>query len=313
MTRRIQDEAAVTFDSLFLAGKGDTLPAIDALALFYDFRELTPIGRRGDEMIRRLADRLVSVDLLPQAAELLQHQVDNRLQGAARAHVATRLAVIYLMDRKPERAQAVLRATRLAELNTELRQLRLLLEARALSDIGRHELALEVIGNIDNREAIRLRADILWAARRHAEASEQIEVLLAERWKDFTPLSDVERGDVLRAAIGYALAGDHIGIGRLREKYESKMNESPDKRAFEVATAPHEAKSTEFRDLTKAVGAHDTLDSFLRDMRGRYPEIGTLSPGETQSQIQKQTRRDQADPESTASVLPPALSMPRPR
>ena len=225
MTRRIQDEAAVTFDSLFLAGKGDALPAIDALSLFYDFRELTPIGRRGDEMIRRLADRLVSVDLLPQAAELLQHQVDNRLQGAARAHVATRLAVIYLMDRKPDRAQAVLRATRSAELNTDLRQLRLLLEARALSDIGRHELALEVIGNIDNREAIRLRADILWAARRYAESSEQIEVLHGERWKDFAPLSDVERGDILRAAIGYALSGDHIGIGRLREKYESKMNE----------------------------------------------------------------------------------------
>ena len=61
MTRRIQDEAAATFGALFLTGKGDGLPAIDALALFYDFRELTPIGRRGDEMIRRLADRLVSV------------------------------------------------------------------------------------------------------------------------------------------------------------------------------------------------------------------------------------------------------------
>ena len=52
LTRNIQDEAAKTFDSLFLAGKGDALPAIDALSLFYDFRELTPIGRRGDEMIR---------------------------------------------------------------------------------------------------------------------------------------------------------------------------------------------------------------------------------------------------------------------
>src|SRR5207244_10501927 len=83
LTRRIQDEAAASFDSLFLAGKGDAMPAIEALSLFYDFRELTPIGRRGDELIRRLADRLVSVDLLDQAAELLQHQVDHRLQGAA--------------------------------------------------------------------------------------------------------------------------------------------------------------------------------------------------------------------------------------
>src|SRR5207244_5307230 len=47
MTRRIQEEAATTFDTLFLAGKGDAMPAIDALRLFYDFRELTPLGRRG--------------------------------------------------------------------------------------------------------------------------------------------------------------------------------------------------------------------------------------------------------------------------
>jgi tetratricopeptide (TPR) repeat protein len=102
MTRRIQEGAAATFEALFLAGKGDALPAVDALALFYDFRELTPIGRRGDEMIRRLADRLASVDLLDQAADLLQYQVDHRLQGAARAQVATRLAVIYLMNRKSD-------------------------------------------------------------------------------------------------------------------------------------------------------------------------------------------------------------------
>src|SRR5205807_459128 len=143
MTRRIQDEAATTFDALFLSSKGDSLPTIDALSLFYDFRELTPIGRRGDEMIRRLADRLVTVDLLDQAAELLQYQVDHRLQGSARAQVATRLAVIYLMNRKPDRALATLRATRTADLSNELRNQRLLIEARALSDVGRYDMTLE--------------------------------------------------------------------------------------------------------------------------------------------------------------------------
>lgn len=301
MSRRIHDEAAVTFDSLFLAGKGDALPAIEALSLFYDFRELTPIGRRGDEMIRRLADRLVSVDLLPQAAELLQHQIDNRLQGAARAHVATRLAVIYLMDHKPGRAQAVLRATRAAELNTDLRHLRLLLEARALSDIGRHDVALEVVESIDNREATRLRADILWAAKRFNEAAEQIEKMHGERWRDFAPLSDAERADLLRAAIGYSLGNDAIGIGRLKERYEAKMTDGPDKRSFEIATDPQAAHGEEFRDLAKTVTAFSSLDAFLRDMRGRYPEIGTLAPGETPPQPQRQTQLP-ADRTPTASI-----------
>jgi hypothetical protein len=301
ISRRIYDEAAVTFDSLFLAGKGDALPAIEALSLFYDFRELTPIGRRGDEMIRRLADRLVSVDLLPQAAELLQYQVDNRLQGAARAHVATRLAVVYLMDNKPGRAQAALRATRAAELNTDLRNLRMLLEARALSDIGRHEVALEVIDGDDSREAVRLRADVLWAAKQFGKSAEQIERLHGERWKDFAPLSDAERADILRAAIGFSLGGDALSLARLKERYQAKMIEGPDKRGFEIATAPDAANSAEFGALAKSVTAFSSLEAFLRDMRTRFPEIGTLSPGETQQQIQKHTRLP-VDPTPTASV-----------
>jgi tetratricopeptide (TPR) repeat protein len=278
MTRQIQDEAAQTFDSLFLAGKGDAMPAIDALALFYDFRELTPIGSRGDEMIRRLADRLVSVDLLDQAADLLQYQVDHRLQGAARAQVATRLAVIYLMNRKADRALATLRATRTADLSAELRNQRLLLEARALSDLGRHDLALEVIANIEGREAIRLRSDILWSARRWAESAEQIELMYADRYKDFQPLSEIERQDLLRAEIGYALGEDTLGLGRLRGRYAAKMAATPDARAFDIVSAPLGTSGAEFGAIAHAAASVDTLDGFLRDMKARYPESGAISP-----------------------------------
>jgi tetratricopeptide (TPR) repeat protein len=278
MTRRIQQEAAATFDTLFLAGKGDSLPAIDALALFYDFRELTPIGRRGDEMIRRLADRLVAVDLLDQAAELLQYQVDNRLQGAAKAQVATRLAVIYLMNRKADRALAALRATRSADLSDELRNQRLLLEARALSDMKRYDLALEVIANVDGREAIRLRSDIDWAAQRWREAAEQIELMYGERWKEWQPLNEIERSDILRAEIGYALAEDNLGLDRFREKYAAKMAETPDAHAFAVVSAPLGTSSAEFAAISHAAAAVDTLDGFLHDMQARYPDASAQPP-----------------------------------
>ena len=279
MTRKIQDEAAATFESLFLGGKGESLPPIEALGLFYDFRELTPIGRRGDEMIRRLADRLVSVDLLDQAAELLQHQVDHRLQGGARAQVATRLAVVYLMNRKPDRALATLQATRVADLSNDLRDQRLLLEARAMSNLGRHDLALELITNINSREAIRLRSDILWATQRWREAGEQIELMYGERWRELTPLNDIERSDILRAAIGYALGEETIGLSRLREKYGPKFADGPDRRAFEIVSAPIGTNGAEFKNVAEKVAGVDTLDAFLRDLRARYPESSAISPG----------------------------------
>ncbi|HUZ33811.1 MAG TPA: tetratricopeptide repeat protein [Xanthobacteraceae bacterium] len=278
MTRRIQDQAAATFEQLFLGDKGDALPAVDALALFYDFRELTPIGRRGDEMIRRLADRLVSVDLLDQAAELLQYQVDHRLQGAARAQVATRLAVIYLMNRKADRALATLRSSRTADLANELRDQRILLEARALSDLGRYDLALEVIASKQGRETIRLRSDILWAARRWAKAAEQIELYYADRWKEWQPLNELERADILRATVGYALGEDALGLSRFREKYAAKMAQTPDARAFEVASAPLGTSGSEFRNIAHLAASVDTLEGFLRDMKARYPEASPLPP-----------------------------------
>jgi tetratricopeptide (TPR) repeat protein len=294
ISRRSQDEASALFAQLFLSQKGDDLPPIDALGMFYDYRELTPIGRRGDEMIRRLADRLVAVDLLDQASELLQYQVDKRLEGAARAQVAARLAMVYLTNRKPDRAIAALRSTRIADLSGELRTQRLLLEARAQSDVGRHDLALDIISNISGREAIRLRSDIFWASRHWREASEQIELYYADRWRDFKPLNPTEKGDVIRAVVGYALAEDAIGLARFREKYAPLMSGDIDRAAFETASKPASSTSAEFAQIAKMAASVDTLDGFLREMRMRFPDATAraIMPPGTQK----------ADPVATGSL-----------
>jgi predicted negative regulator of RcsB-dependent stress response len=287
-SRSAQDNASALFSQIFLGAKGDDLPPIDALGMFFEFRELTPIGRRGDEMIRRLAERLVAVDLLDQAAELLQYQVDKRLEGAARAQVAARLAMVYLANHKPDRALTTLRTTRISDLVGELRQQRLLLEARANSDIGRHDLALDIVSNLSGREAIRLRSDIYWAARRWREASEQIELYYGDRWRDFKPLNPVEKSDVIRAVVGYALADDAIGMARFREKYAPLMGGESDKLAFDTASKPAAASSGEFAAIAKMAASVDTLDGFIREMKTRFPDATARAP--------------QADPNPTGSL-----------
>ncbi|MBB5054313.1 putative negative regulator of RcsB-dependent stress response [Afipia massiliensis] len=272
ISRKMQDEASALFEQIYNGAKGDDIPPVEALAMFYEFRDLTPIGRRGDEMIRRLADRLVGIDLLDQASQLLQYQIDHRLEGSARAQVASRLAMVYLMNRKPERAIAALRTTRIADLAGEIRQQRLLLEARAQTDIGRHDLALDIISNVSGREAVRLRSDIYWASRRWRESAEQIELLYGDRWRDFQPLTATEKSDVIRAAIGYALAEDAIGLARFREKYNPKMDGGNDRAAFDLAAKPARANSADFARIAKMAATIDTLDGFLREMRVRFPD-----------------------------------------
>src|SRR3546814_15763190 len=70
--------------------------------------ELTPAGPEGDRIIAGLADRLVEVDLLDRAAELLEGQVRYRLQGADKARIGARLALVQLLNRNPEASLAAL-------------------------------------------------------------------------------------------------------------------------------------------------------------------------------------------------------------
>jgi hypothetical protein len=180
--------------------------------------------------------------------------------------------MVYLTNRKPDLAISALRSSRIADLSGELRQQRLLLEARAQSDIGRHDLAIDIVSNITGREAVRLRSDIYWAARRWRESSEQIELYYGERWRDFKPMNAVEKGDVIRAAIGYALAEDAIGLARFREKYAPLMSGEADRMAFDVAGKPAGASSSEFAAIAKMAASVDTLEGFLREMRTRFPD-----------------------------------------
>ncbi len=268
--RSVTDDMADAFAKLYLEGEADNLPPIQALALFYDYRELTPIGRRGDDMIRRLADRLSDVDLLEQAADLLSHQVENRLHGVAKAQVAARLAMVYLLDRKPEAALATIRNTRQGRLPTILLDQRRLLEARALADLGFGEKAMDILTDDNTIEAKRLKADINWQIGEFRTAARSYEKLLGTRWQSMDPLSGPERLDVMRAAVGYALEGDEFALSRLRERYVGAMSESLDAAAFDMVTQDIERNGLEFAELVKNIANTSTLDAFIKDVKRRY-------------------------------------------
>ncbi|BCW88168.1 hypothetical protein sos41_13060 [Alphaproteobacteria bacterium SO-S41] len=273
--RRIGTEMSAVFEDLFLRGKADALPPIQALGLYYDFKELTPIGTLGDEMVRRLADRLIAVDLLEQAAELLQHQVDRRLDGVAKAQIAAKLAAVYLMDRKPEKALAALRASSQTRLPDDLAGQRRLLMGRALSDLKQYDAALEAFEQDDSPEALRLRADVMWAATRWVETAAAVEVLIAGREKNPAPLDATDRYDILRAAVAYTMADDDKGLASLRDRFVAMMANAPEAAAFEVVTRAVDPSGVAFRDTAKAIAGTDTLDAFLQSLGLGRPAAGT--------------------------------------
>lgn len=231
----VQADLGAAFRMLFLEGGADGLQPVQALGLFYDFRELTPIGADGDEMVRRLARRLVDVDLLDQAAELLKYQVENRLDGVAKAQVATDLATVYLMDRQSEAALQAIWSSRSTLLPSALNAERRALEARALAGLGRYDHALEVLGSDTSPESREVRAEVLWKQEKWAEAAVIYEARLGDRFKDPTPLTQDEEARLIRAGVGYSLGRNTASLARLSRNFRPFVAGARAKTALAIA------------------------------------------------------------------------------
>jgi hypothetical protein len=270
-------ETETQFADLFLNGAADQLSDLDALTLYYDFRELTPAGAKGDEMIRNLARRLVQVDLLPQAADLLQYQIDSRLKGVAQAQVAADLALIRIADRNPEGALQALNQTRMTGLAPTLDRERRILEARALIDADREDLALDLLSRLSGRDADLLRVDGYWKANNYAAASNVLETIYSADGTE--TLNQDARMNVIKAAVGLSLANDRLGLSRLRSKFSERMAQSAQWPMFDYLTSPQVSVAGEdFKAAAKAVAAIDSITGFLTSYRHLYAVDNKLAP-----------------------------------
>lgn len=273
LSRRIQTDMDGLFRRLFLEDEANEMDPLEAVALWYEYSDLTPQGEEGQRMVRRIAERLVSVDLLDPAADLLEHQVFEltSITGFAKAQIASDLAVIYLMAERHEDALRVLQRTRISGLTRDIVTERRLLEARALTGLARMDQALELISMDQGPEADRLRADIAWERREWALTGRRLEALLGDRWQSSDALSAGEAHDVLRASISYALSGDTLSVARLRNRFGSSMEDSRFASAFQIVSSDvSTGRNAQLVDLVNELGDMEPVDSFMAGFAERF-------------------------------------------
>ncbi|ESQ87289.1 hypothetical protein ABAC460_19900 [Asticcacaulis sp. AC460] len=259
-----------TFRALFLGGQADGLQPVEALGLFYDFQDLTPQGSDGDEMVRKLVRRLVDVDLLDQAAELLEHQVNERLDGVAKSAVAADLAAIYLMDRNPQKALQTLWNTRTTLLPKTIMAERRVMEARALTELNEPDKALDVLGGDTSPDGDDVRADIYWRKQDWAKAGAVLERRLGDRYKGDGPLAPGDEGRLIRAGIAYSQMKDAAGLKRLSDRWGKFIEGASSPDALRVALAPLDGGEVSAKDFASAATATDTFTGWVGSMKKRF-------------------------------------------
>ncbi len=269
---KITKDMGKTFANLYKDGAAG-MPALEALKLYDQFRELTPVGPAGDEVIRQLAERLIQIDLLGRAAELLQYQMEYRLSGVDKAYVGTRLAMVQLLDNKPELALKALEMSNVPEIPPELMAERRLMQGKALDQMGRGNDALLLLAQDDSKEANLLRVDLAWRAQNWTQAEVALNKVIGPPPLPNQPIEPERSPLVLNRAVALALAGDSTGLSQLRSEFGGAMDKGADADAFRVLTRPEQsAGQIDANSIRSRVAEVDVFKKFLKNYKGRQPE-----------------------------------------
>ena len=266
----VTQQMSTAFQKFFLDGGADKLSPIAAIGMFNEFRNLIPKGPAGNAMIRNLADRLIKVDLLDQAAALLEDQVKNRLSGVEKAEAGSRLAFTRLLDGKPKDALAALQDSDMPGLPEDLVRDRNRLAARALADLDRVPDALARIAGDPTPDADKLRAEIAWNAANWPVAAASLAKLVGDPPAGDAPLPDEQARRVLRYAAAEALAGDQAGLDATRKKFGAAMAKGPYKDIFAVLASDQAGPLPDVRDIQARLATTAPFDSFLNEYRQRF-------------------------------------------
>lgn len=275
--REVVQEMEHIFQQLYLKGKADTLPALTSLALYYDFRELTPIGAEGDIMIRQLAQRLVGVDLLGRAEKLLEHQIEHRLEGISKAQVATQLALIYLADKKPQKAFDIVRLTTQRMMPREMKTPRMQIMAQALMDLGRLAEAESSLIDDPSHEATLLRSDIYWLQQDWRKVVSVSEQILRGRAQSGEPLGEEEGHHLLRMLVALSLLEETERVRAVREQYRPVVAGTQIEAGFDAITKEISSTGLELGALVTEIADVRSFESVLADYRDRFSSKAALN------------------------------------
>jgi len=280
MSHKMQE----AFAQLYNGDGMNTLPPMDALTIYYQYKSYAPSGSAGREITARLADRLIAIDLLDQAANLLDHQMRFDTDKIQRSNIGAKVASIYLTAHQPRKALAALEDSVYGENPTSLQLIRNRLIAEALFEVNEPDRAVQVIGHDDSLEAERIRLNIYWQRKEWPNVITSVEGMLKARRNANAPLTQDESEDVLKLALAYVFQNNTLQLQYLRDYFGPLMVGNPNKPIFDFVTATDVTPAPgNFDDVVKQLSAtHSFIENY--HARTQTAEAAPAAPAKTVKQ-----------------------------
>lgn len=252
------------FEDLYMNGRADELQAVKAIALYKDYEWLAPRSRYYTEMAQKLADRMVAVDLLTSASDILKSQLRLvNLTPEQRAQIGARLALIYLFEDDSIAALDILQETETSELSPNQKQYRKIIKAKALAYLKQTKEALELLEDDYSKNALLLKTDIYWKSAQWDKAADTIKYLIEKPQKGKT-LSSEQMSYILDWITALKKANRNTVIFRIRNTFLPYFENTPFYSTFNVLTTNLETNRVDMNAIDKAVSDISAYSNFSK-------------------------------------------------
>lgn len=252
------------FVELFDEGIAYEMEPLEALKIYFKYRELIPAGVVGDRITRKVAQFFIKADMIDDAIDIIFHQIKYRSTGEEKARLVLWLSEIYQQNRDLKSAEEVLNIIEEEKnVSDQTRDLARYELATIQAKKGFYEKGMSLIKNDFSQRANEVRIELFWIRenwfgiiRLVEEKLDTIEETAPE------PLTNKEMSFITKLAVAYAAQERNAKLKDLKERFFSRITKDNDIKLFEYLTSGE--KDVDYRNFVETVQL-EKIERFMNE------------------------------------------------
>jgi len=252
------------FVKLFDEGIAYSLAPLEALKVYFKFRDLTPVGEVGDRITRKVSEFFADTDMVDEAIKIIDHQIKFRSKGDDKAGLILWLSDTLINNRNLDRALEILERIKGEKISSEIERKFKYTKAIILAKQNNTEEALELLKGDASKEADEVRAEVFWKRENWFGLIRIMENIKIPEWEDSAPknLSKAEMKDMMRLAVAYSAQNMAQSLDNLYNKFIKRIDRKDDEFVFSYLTKPR--VPLDYNQFEQSLQLDETQD-FLKD------------------------------------------------
>lgn len=229
------------FIKLFDDGKAYEMEPIDAFRIYFRFRELIPVGQVGDRIAKKVAGFMLSADMIEDALNVINHQIQYRAKGDDKDELVLWLSDILLNNREPEEALNILKMIDDKDASDEIKTRKKYAKAESYVMQEKYFEGLDLVLNDNTVNGNKIKIDLFWVRKNWFGLIDLIEPLLPEI-QDTAPemLTNKELDKIIKLAVAYSAQKMDKELAFLKDNFGTRIEDDKKEELFNYLVSGNE-------------------------------------------------------------------------